>query len=311
MMKFKSLWIAGCLFCMGFIGQTQAQPVAFPKADQEQLKILEDTLALLSFLIINDSLEENRFGATRLMIPTLVKALKVKNSFDYPFERLKAVSIQYPPDSTFRVFTWQLYVAEDDYRYYGAIQMNTPELKLYPLIDRSFQVEEPEQAVLNPENWYGALYYGIQKLEHPQGPYYLMMGYDAFSFFKRRKLMEVLHFKEGKPVFGAAVIPDSSASAPMKKRLVLEYSAETTIRLNYDEALGVIVFDHLIPIAGRHGEGETLVPDGSYEAFRIGKGKLEYIPMLEFQPQLEAPRPSPVLDQKGKDIIGRTKKNGN
>ena len=78
-----------------------------------------------------------------------------------------------------------------------------------------------------------------------------------------------------------------------------------------NEALGVIVFDHLIPIAGRHGEGETLVPDGSYEAFRIGKGKLEYIPMLEFQPQLEAPRPSPVLDQKGKDIIGRTKKNGN
>ena len=192
MMKFKSLWIAGCLFCMGFIGQTQAQPVAFPKADQEQLKILEDTQALLSFLIINDSLEENRFGATRLMIPTLVRALKVKNSFDYPFERLQAVSIQYPPDSTFRVFTWQLYVAEDDYRYYGAIQMNTPELKLYPLIDRSFQVEEPEQAVLNPENWYGALYYGIQKLEHPQGPYYLMMGYDAFSFFKRRNIQNTI-----------------------------------------------------------------------------------------------------------------------
>lgn len=132
-----------------------------------------------------------------------------------------------------------------------------------------------------------------------------------FPFSSAESSSEVLHFKEGKPVFGAAVIPDSSASAPMKKRLVLEYSAETTIRLNYDEALGVIVFDHLIPIAGRHGEGETLRSPTEAMKLWIGKGKLEYIPMLEFQPQLEAPRPSPVLDQKGKDIIGRTKKNGN
>lgn len=296
------------LFFAGFTLSAQNNRTPLPKADRERLTQIEDTLALLGHISVNDSLEDNRFGATRLMIPILVEALKVPRSFQYPFERLKTISIQYAPDSTFRVFTWQLFVSDNEYRYYGAIQMNTPDLKLFPLVDRSFRIESPETETLGPDNWYGALYYGIRKLERPEGPCYLLFGYDAFSFFKRRKVMETLQFNaEGKPVFGVPILPETVSGAAGRKRLVLEYTAEASVRLNWDEAMGLVVFDHLIPVVGKNGEGEVSVPDGSYEAFRLKQGQLEYIPMLDTQLQVEPPRPSPVLDDKSKDILGRPK----
>lgn len=304
----KSCFALLLLSCISYTGLS-AQASGLTEESKKQIREIEDTLGILSYLIVNDSLEENRFAATRQMIPTLVRALKATNSFQYPFERLNAVSIQYPQDSSFRVFTWQLFVNGQEYRYYGAIQMNTPELKLFPLIDRSHQVQDPAQAVLTPESWYGALYYGIRKIQVKEGPAYLLFGYDAFSFFNRRKVMDVLRFENGKPVFGHPVFPPTVNQPKPSKRFIIEYTAEASVKLNYDESMQLIVFDHLIPVQGRNGQGEMMAPDGSYEAFKIKKDGLEYIPMLENTIMTEAPRPSPVLDQKGKDILGKVKKN--
>ena len=143
------------MLAAGFSSQAQAGKIA--ATDLPVLKEFEDTLALCGFFVVNDSIAENPFGTCKKLITTLVQALKIENSFHYPFDRLKTISIQYPPDSTFRIFTWQLYVDVDDYRYYGAIQVNSPDLKLYPLIDRSYEVESEEYDILNPDKWYGAL----------------------------------------------------------------------------------------------------------------------------------------------------------
>ena len=96
-----------------------------------------------------------------------MKALKTPKSFEYPFPQIERISIQYPQDSSFRIFTWQLFVGKDDYRYYGAIQLNTEELKLIPLVDRSYKIENPKHQVLNNRNWYGALYYNIHQFDTP------------------------------------------------------------------------------------------------------------------------------------------------
>jgi len=274
-------------------------------ADRDAIHEIEDTLAVLGFAVINDSLPDERFLACRQMIPTLVRALKKPHSFDYPFERLKSVSIQYPADSTFRIFTWQLYVDENDYRYFGAIQLNTPQLQLIPLVDRSFQVEAPEQAALSPDQWYGAVYYNLMTLDSPQGKYYLLFGFDGYELFRKRKVLDVLTFNErGEAVFGAPVIP-GKAGAPPRHRMVLEYSAEASIRLNYDAALDLVIFDHLITMGGQHGEGPVNFPDGSYEAFKVDKGRLSYIDKVWNQVSDEPPRPTPILDQRKKDILGK------
>jgi len=301
------------VFLMGLCSVLPAQNKSKLSAEViARLDKAQDTLALLAYAIVNDSLPEHRFGTCRVFIPKLVEALKTENSFDYPFERMKAVSIMYPPDSTFRIFTWQLYVDTADYRYFGAIQMNTPELKLFPLVDRSFNLKaDPEQAILTPEDWYGALYYNVREVKGPKGKYYLLFGYDGFSFFDKRKLIDVLTFDEaGKPKFGAPVFVQETKGGPprTKNRIMLEYSAESSIKLNYEETLDMIVFDHLIPMGGLYGQGASNFPDGSYEAYELKGGVWKYLEMLPVTPMDDAPRPTPVLDTRQKDIFGKEKK---
>lgn len=281
--------------------------------DREIISAYEDTLQVLSMMMVTDSIEKNRFAAVRKMIPSLVKALQVPNSYSYSFDKLRSISIQYAPDSTFRIFTWQLFVDEDTYRYYGAIQMNREELVLHPLIDRSFAIEgDLAKAELPADQWYGALYYNLIKLDHPNGPRYLVLGYDQHSLFRRRKVMDVLHFDPvtGKPLFGAPIIPVANDNT--LHRLVLEYSAEAKVRLNYDPNLELIVFDHLIQMEGRYGEGKINVPDGSYQAFRMEDGQLTFIDKVFDQVSDQAPREDPVFNgqRNERDILGRKKGGG-
>ncbi len=290
-------------------------PPSISPEDFEKIHTIEDTLGVLGYAIVNDSMPENRFASCRKFIPSLVEALKCKNSFDYKFERLNTISIQYPPDSTFRVFTWQLYVDVDEYRYYGAIQMNTPDLKLYPLQDRSEDVLAAEFEVLDNKNWYGALYYNIKPFETEAGTKYLLFGYDAYQFFNKRKVVEVLSFKNDQPVFGAPVFvrSEESINHPAEKlRVVQEYYAGSTVKLNFDEVHDVILFDHLEEMYSKNGMQN--IPDGTYEGYRLEEGKWVHVEKMFHQILDEAPREQPLFidnpkRENRKDIFGKTKKN--
>jgi len=299
------------LFILLFSAVSSGQKPEIAEKDLAQLKEWEDTIALLSYAIINDSFPENRFGATKKLIPTLVQALKVPNSFNYPFDRVQSISIQYPEDSTFRIFSWQLYVDVNEYRYYGAIQINSGELQLYPLVDRSFDIQDVEYEVLPSEKWYGALYYGIKAFPTPGGMKYLLFGYDAFSLFNKRKVIDVLSFPDGKPQFGAPVFitNEQEGGLQVRNRLLFEYSAEASVKCNFDPVLDMVVVDHLVEAGELYeGQGPSRIPDGSYEAFQLSEGVWKHISMLENQIMDEPPRPFPVLDgDDNLDILGRKK----
>ncbi|MFN0037341.1 MAG: hypothetical protein ACKVUS_19965, partial [Saprospiraceae bacterium] len=247
--------------------------------------------------------------ACRVFITTLVRALKIENSFKYSFARLQSVSILTPPDSSFRIFTWQLFVNDSTYRYYGAIQMNERSLKLHPLIDRSFEMTPfPTNKQLPPDRWYGALYFNLRQFDTPQGRKYLLFGYDAFEFFEKRKLLDVLSFdRTGKPTFGAPVF--RKKNAPPQQRVFVQYSADAKVKMNWDEQYQMILFDHLIPFPSPYGREMTQVPDGSYDGYKFEKGYWQYVDKVFDDKQKDVPRPEPILDgRKGKDILGKRKK---
>ena len=297
------------------VGISQDKSGKITKEGLVKLSEMEDSLSVFAYGVVNDTFEERRFLACKELILGLKKALKVENSFKYPFKKIRTISIQYPADSSFRIFTWQLYVNKDDYRYFGAIQMNQKELNLIPLIDRSFQVADLNNEVLNPESWYGALYYNIKECKVGKNSYYLLFGFDGFQFFRKRKVVDVLHFENGQAKFGKNVFVKTEPNGFERSynRLFIEYSSEASTRLNYDELLEMIIFDHMIQMKGPHGEGVVNYPDGSYEAYEYSKdGKWNYIPKVFDQVSDEPPRPFPILDKKngsGKpDLFGQTKK---
>ncbi len=312
-LKFIALFLFSVLSLPGIFAQPKNK--SSDKLSAESIKMLngaEDTLAILAYAVVNDSIEQERFAACKVLITSLVKALKTENSFKYPFSRLKSLSIMAPPDSSFRIFTWQLFVNDSTYRYYGAIQMNKRELKMFPLIDRSFEMDvPPTYEQLANDNWYGALYYNIRQFDTKEGRKYLLMGYDAFEFFDKRKVIDVLSFDEkGIPLFGAPIFARDKAKPGLKEqRLIFEYSAAASIRVNWDEQYKMILFDHLITFPSPYGRGMTQVPDGSYDGLRFEKGQWKFIDKVFNDTQDEPPFPEPVLDaRKGKDISGKTKK---
>ena len=313
-MNFR-LFILGAALAVAplLVSAQKEKPATYPSSMVvEQLKAAEDTLAILAFAVINDSIEQERFAACRQLITRLSRTLKTENSFKYPFERLRSISILYPPHSTFRVFTWQLFINDSTYRYYGAIQRNTAQISLIPLIDRSDDMDIilPVHEVLPPDRWYGALYYGIRQFDTKKGRKYLLMGYDAYTFFEKRKVVDVLSFDEKKqPQFGAAVFErETPRPGGPELRLFLEYSAEASVRCNWDEVYQMVLMEHLMPMPSPFGRGMSNVPDGSYDGLLPAKGGIWKIKEKVFDDkQSEAPSVIPASTDKSKDIFGKTK----
>jgi hypothetical protein len=278
--------------------------------DIKSLKTQEDSLKYYAKRMILDSVAQNRFYADSIFIRKLVTALKTPYSFQYPFDSVITVSRLCAPDSSFRIFTWQLQRDESYYRQEGAIQLNTTDgsLKLFPLFDASEYAAIPTDSVRTNKNWIGAIYYNIVMKEFKGKKYYTLFGYDDNDFGSTRKWLEVLTFSaNGQPVFGGNYFnyKNDEIKAPQPAdRFLLEYQKDARARLVYDPELDMIVFDHLISESNQPQKKFTLIPDGDYEAFKWENGKWVHVDKL-FNQALkdgEAPRPVPLYDKSGSSV---------
>lgn len=274
------------------------------------LKIQEDSLKYFSKEMVFDSFASNRFHYDSIFIRQFVKALKTPYSFEYPFDSIITISKLYAPDSSFRIFTWQLERDESYYRQEGAIQMNTKNgsLKLFPLIDVSDFTSIPADSVRSNNNWIGAIYYNLIMKEYKGKKYYTLFGYDDNDISTTRKWLEVLTFDvNGNPVFGGRYFDykdDELKPSQPVDRFLLEYKKDARARLNFDPDLNVIVFDHLISESNEPQKKYTLIPDGDYEGFKWENGKWVHIDKL-FNQQLndgQAPRPEPLFNENGNKL---------
>jgi hypothetical protein len=263
-----------------FLNNSRSQTVT--TADLRLLVKKEDTLRRFSDSMVNGSNPAVRFRADSNFVRALVRSLRVKNSFYYPFESLQTVSRLYPPDSSFRIFTWQLKRDEYVFLQKGAIQMRTADgsLKLFPLFDNSMYTSKPEDSIRKKDQWIGAIYYRIIQKEHNGKKYYTLLGFDDFSISSNKKWMEVLTFdNNGEPVFGGPFISfkDDSVKIPVKSRFHIEYKKEANTTFNYNPELDMIIVDHLISETDEPEKKNTYIPDGDFEGFKWENGQWVHV----------------------------------
>jgi hypothetical protein len=249
-------------------------------AERAALDLHQDSLQRYAEDIVNAPEAAERFRADSFFIRTLVRALKVPYSFYYPFDSLASISKLYAPDSSFRIFTWQ--VKKDEYIYIqrGAIQKRTADgsLRLIPLHDVSMFTARPDDSVRTAKNWIGAIYYRIIEKKDRGKNIYTLLGFDSYNVGSNKKWMEVLTFDEqGEPVFGGPYFSFKNDSAAAAKKRVLrfniEYKKDAATTFNYDSSLDMIVYDHLISETNEPVRRDTYVPDGDYEGFKWENGR--------------------------------------
>lgn len=279
-------------------------------ADLRMLRQKEDSLKVLakSFLTAEETSERMRKDS--LFVKTLIRSLQVKNSFYYPFDSVKGVSHLYAPDSTFRIFTWQLDF-QDNYAYTrqrGAIQFRTTDgsLKLTPLKDYSEFADNPVDSSRNRNTWIGAVYYNIIKNAYNGKNYYTLFGFDGNSYRTNKKWIDVLTFdQQNQPLFGAQQyfhFDQDSLKRKPQYRFAIEYKKEASTTMNYNEDENMILVDHLISETNEPDLPWTYVPDGDYEGFKWVDGRWQHVDkVFDFKLQDgQAPVPDALKDTEGK-----------
>jgi len=280
------------------------------KTDLLKIKLAEDSLKILSTIFTTDTSLDVRKKACYAFIPKLVSALKINNSFYYSLDSIETISKIYPPDSSFRIFTWQLVLPKGHFRYYGVIQMRSSKLKMYPLFDLSDTMQYQTQQITGNNNWYGALYYNIIQQQIDKKPVYTLFGYEAADYITRRKVIEILNFdKTGMPRFGAPLFQFKYDSTHIKlldtmSRFFIEYKYSAPTVLNYDAAMQMIVFDHVAPPNEKaKGATFTYVPDGTYEGFVWLKDHWQWVEKVftfSIGENDNPPIPQPLFGQPGR-----------
>lgn len=244
---------------------------------------VEKRLAEMGHFVLNAEDTEAKDSVNRLFLALWKETMTRPEAFSYPFDSVVTVSDLCPPDSAFRVFTWQVVdFPKMEHAYYGILvrrwrtdkkspwQIRVYELKAIPDV---LDEEDIERRILSVDEWVGALYYHPRYVSHgvlryegealiPRGRklrrekmiYYVLLGWNGYDRRRNFKLVETLFIDPKQPekvVFGAPVI--YSGAVP-KMRLILPYGETTALSLNmgwYVKKIGAkkhypaIVFDHV------------------------------------------------------------------
>ena len=285
-------------------------------SDRKYLTQKEDSMKKQGIAILHGIKSDDRLKADSIFTRMFMRSLQVRNSFYYRFDSLETISQLYPPDSSFRIFTWQLVINENVIRQHGVIQMRTSDgsLKRFPLINRTVVTQNNEDTITSNMGWIGAVYYRIIQNKGFNKNYYTLLGFDENNIRSDRKIIEVLSFENGEPVFGAHLFKFANKdrnSGSSISRYIMEFKKEAGPRLTYDPDMDMIIFEHLVSESNQPNKKWTYIGDGDYEGFKWINGYWVHIEKVynNITPLGKEPLPNPIRDSEGNINETRLKDN--
>lgn len=262
----KYISIAWVIFFMFLFTDLSAQ-------SKQTLPEIEQSLKETFTVIASSRNDSEKIALNQKLNELMHLALANDSSFAYPFDSLQFLSKLCSDDEKVCIYTWNLPYNNGTFDYFGFIQHKQKnEYLVTSLTDRSKSIQLPEQAILKPENWYGALYYEIISLKvNKRKTYYTLLGWDGNNIFTNRKLIDVLCFKNESPYFGEYIFHNEAQTAT---RIIFEYAERASMSMHYDKRYDAIIFEHLAPTSPEYeGNFKFYAPDMTYDAFLSEKDK--------------------------------------
>lgn len=258
------LWIIICLDITSIISAQE----------KSNLATLEDNIyELFQFMSVAQS-DKDKESINADIAAVFEQALKDAASFNYPFDSLKFIGKIKSSDQRLRIYTWNIPYHDGTHQYIGYLQYipeKDKEPLVYRLIDKSDEITNPTEAILDNSNWYGALYYDVILSGDKENRCYILLGFDFNDFFSSKKLIEILSFNEkDEPVFGKPII---ERDGKLAVRVIFEFSARVSMNLRYSKEKEMIIYDHLSPSRpSLSGKFQFYGPDMSYDGLKYEDG---------------------------------------
>lgn len=239
------------------------------------LKQYEDTLKVIGPRILQSETDSARSANNQVFTQLLKEALQLPNSFAYPFDNVKNVSVKKSDDAVVKLYTWtQPALGGTDYSFFGFVQLHDKKKKLTTLIeleDKHEEVQKPETQKLDAKNWFGALYYQILTDKYKKKTTYTLVGWHGNNKQSTKKVIDVLTINNNRISFGAPIFRVGNST---QSRMIYEFNAQAVMSLKYEDKMKMIVMDHLSPSSpSLSKQPESYGPDFTYDAFRFNKGK--------------------------------------
>jgi len=274
---------------------------------QNRFDIANKKLGQYNDYFVNADVAAHRIYAHDKFKNLFEKTLKKDSSYYYPFDSLKWISKLIPSDSSFRIFSWQLNISEGENEYYGYIQKRDG--SLHKLTDNKEWFSDLEYEVFTPEDWYGQLYYNLYQYKNKDHNEYILFGYKQLNKYDKIKIAAPVYFENGEIYFGKEIFEDTLREGGLKNRIVLQTINTAASKLNYDENMGIIIYDHtiLIPLKRPQNIAPPLVPDGSYHGYKWDGTKWKFIDKVFNRKFDEKSIPGRNKNHKNKDLLGKEK----
>jgi hypothetical protein len=265
------------------------------------------TIPFFSFSQSNDSLstlikeiqrgknDSVRFAANEKFITYFEKLLSQSGSFSRNYDSLKNVSVQTASDSSFRIFTWVVpHFDGQEYNFFGFVQLHSAKSDtMIRLYDSTAVIQKPESEKLRADRWLGAVYYDIIPIESAGKKYYTLLGWKGKNQEHTLKIIDVLSVNNNQLKFGFPIFKTGSV---YRNRMVFTYNSQASMTLHFNKKFNGIVFDHLA--ADKNNPSLITGPDGTYDAFKLKKGKwILYTDVdvrTKWDPSETLPEPPPV-----------------
>ena len=239
----------------------------------EYLKLVKSEAQLedLFIQLYSDSLSD-RGQVLTTILDIMPDALALEGAMDFPWNGLSRIGVVTSDDKMIRIFTWHVTDDPDHHRYFGFIQVGQKKgkFKLYTLVDNGLNQRGVTKLDQSVEDWYGKLYYSIITTAHKRKTYYTLLGMDFNDTRSTIKTIETLTIQRSQPRFAKELFFDGRDN---QDRLVLEYSSQVAISVRFDPGMGMIAFDHLVPLHPIYENNyEFYGPDGSFEGLQFEDG---------------------------------------
>ncbi|HPW67003.1 MAG TPA: hypothetical protein PLY32_05380 [Salinivirgaceae bacterium] len=251
------------------------------------LKIASDSLYDAFYNIRNINDFDKRIELSQKVETILDTLLLVEESFNYPFDTLKnMITCLYSDDKTCRIINWNIPRRDASYIYFCYIQHYDKEnnkLTTTKLTDCHDNIEKAEHSILKHDNWYGTLYYEIvPTLVDKKEIVYVLLGWEGYSLYATKKIIDVMRFKNGKPYFGYEIFQTPSGK---KSRVIFTYNYRAKMKLGWDKNIGMIVFDKLerIPTMPPNVEG-NMAPTMLYDGLKWEDNVWKYKSNIDIKP---------------------------
>ncbi|GIK70351.1 MAG: hypothetical protein HND27_08125 [Bacteroidetes bacterium] len=236
-------------------------------------------LQQLSHQILKEGTDPEKDSLNVVFKNNIQSILTNAKFFSYPFDELKTIARFTSTDKQVRIFNWHIPYSDGTFSYHAfVVKKNNTENKVevFELTDNKTNLKNIENSTLKNTQWFGAHYYNLIEVKNGKQTYYTLLGWDGNNLLTNRKVIEVLYFNNNNELLlGASIF--KSKQKP-QKRYLFEYADEANFTLNYNEKERCIIFDHLSPISSGLKDVKAYhVPDGSFDAFKLEKGKWIFI----------------------------------